>query len=142
MSSRQWRIGIDPIKCSGRGLCAELLPELIGMDDWGYPIVSDAPFRRDLLRHARRAVAACPELALFLEPVGHNEPVGHDEPVGQKQNDPKLGKRVRPRGLRLARTSPFIQRFVQRSEVDRPATESARPSRSRRGGRSGARSRA
>ncbi len=60
------RIVVDPIACSGHGLCAELLPELITVDDWGYPIVDPRPVPPGLEAHARRAVAACPTLALRL----------------------------------------------------------------------------
>ena len=34
------RLRVDPIACDGRGLCAEALPELITLDDWGFPISS------------------------------------------------------------------------------------------------------
>ncbi len=57
---------IDPIACDGHGLCHELFPEGIALDDWGYPIISPAPLTGSDLRHARRAVAACPRLALSL----------------------------------------------------------------------------
>jgi ferredoxin len=57
---------VDRIRCDGRGLCAELLPELVSLDDWGYPIVRLGPVPDHLLGHARRAVAACPVLALAL----------------------------------------------------------------------------
>ena len=57
---------VDPIRCDAHGLCAELLPELVEMDEWGYPIVSGEPVPRSLQQHARRAVAACPTLALRL----------------------------------------------------------------------------
>jgi ferredoxin len=57
---------IDRIACDGYGLCAELLPELIELDDWGYPIVGRAAVPGELLGHARRAVDACPVLALRL----------------------------------------------------------------------------
>jgi ferredoxin len=57
---------VDPIACEGHGLCAELLPELIQLDDWGYPIVDGRPVPQKLLEHARRAVDACPTLALAL----------------------------------------------------------------------------
>ena len=33
---------LDPIRCDAYGMCAELLPELIALDDWGYPLVADA----------------------------------------------------------------------------------------------------
>jgi ferredoxin len=57
---------VNPIDCSGHGVCAELLPELISMDEWGYPIVDPRPVPSALERDARRAVAACPALALKL----------------------------------------------------------------------------
>jgi ferredoxin len=58
---------VNPIACDGRGLCAELLPERITLDDWGYPIVDAEPVPNELVSHAKRAVAACPTLALMLE---------------------------------------------------------------------------
>jgi ferredoxin len=57
---------VDPIACGGHGLCAELLPERISLDDWGYPIVDPTPIGPDLDAHASRAVATCPLLALSL----------------------------------------------------------------------------
>ena len=61
------RLSIDRTRCDGRGLCAELLPELVRLDDWGYPIIAPGPVPAHLAEHARRAVAACPVLALRLE---------------------------------------------------------------------------
>jgi ferredoxin len=58
---------VNPIACVGHGMCAELLPELIQLDRWGYPIVSSRTVPRPLANHARRAVQACPALALLLE---------------------------------------------------------------------------
>jgi ferredoxin len=55
---------IDRIACDGRGLCAELLPELIGLDDWGYPIVRPGDIPAALMNTAGLAVEACPVLAL------------------------------------------------------------------------------
>ena len=57
---------VNPIDCTGHGVCAELLPELISVDEWGYPIVDPRPVPPALDREARRAVAACPALALKL----------------------------------------------------------------------------
>jgi ferredoxin len=62
------RLRVDRIACDGRGLCAELLPEVVTLDEWGYPVLRDdgaVPPRA--LAHARRAVAACPLLALSLD---------------------------------------------------------------------------
>jgi ferredoxin len=55
---------VDRIRCDGHGLCAQLLPELISLDDWGYPIVKPGPVPAHLEALARRAVEACPVLAL------------------------------------------------------------------------------
>ncbi len=60
------KLEVDRIRCDGRGLCAELVPELIRLDDWGYPIVAPRPVPEHLLPHALRAVARCPVLALAL----------------------------------------------------------------------------
>jgi ferredoxin len=59
-------LAVDPIACDGHGLCAGLLPELVALDEWGYPLLDPRPVPPDLLAHARRAVAACPTLALRL----------------------------------------------------------------------------
>ena len=60
------QLRVNPITCSGHGVCAELLPELVTLDEWGYPIVDRGPVPPALDRDARRAVAACPALALML----------------------------------------------------------------------------
>jgi len=60
------RLRVNPVACNGHGLCAELLPELITLDEWGYPILAQEPVPASLERPARRAVAACPALALRL----------------------------------------------------------------------------
>jgi ferredoxin len=60
------RLVVNPVACVGHGLCAELFPEWITLDDWGYPIVDPRPIPPHLEAHARRAVAACPTLALLL----------------------------------------------------------------------------
>lgn len=64
------RLHIDWTACDGRGLCAELLPELLGTDPWGYPVPRDGTrepaIRPELLAHAERATRLCPMLALRL----------------------------------------------------------------------------
>jgi ferredoxin len=64
---KELSVRVDPIGCAGHGLCAELLPERIRLDDWGYPIVDDEPLSPKLVAHARRAADACPTLALVLQ---------------------------------------------------------------------------
>jgi ferredoxin len=59
------RLEVDRIACDGFGMCAELLPEIIELDDWGYPIVH-ALLPKHLLPMARRAVDVCPVLALRI----------------------------------------------------------------------------
>ena len=58
---------VDRLACTGQGLCAELLPELIGLDEWGYPVLTGRTVPGLLRPHARRAVAACPRLALHTD---------------------------------------------------------------------------
>jgi len=61
------RIRVNPIGCVAHGLCAEILPERIELDEWGYPIVDRDVIPTELEAHARRAADACPTLALLLE---------------------------------------------------------------------------
>jgi ferredoxin len=65
-TTRAITLRIDPIACNARGLCHELLPEWIALDEWGYPLVPDRELPPTLATHARRAAAACPTLALRL----------------------------------------------------------------------------
>ena len=58
---------VEPIACDAHALCVELLPELIRLDDWGYPILDQPEVPADLIGLADRAVEACPTLALILE---------------------------------------------------------------------------
>ena len=60
------RLRVNPILCTGHGLCAELLPEQIDLDEWGYPLLSGEPVPGKLRQLARRAVNDCPVLALML----------------------------------------------------------------------------
>ena len=60
------RLRLNPILCDAHGMCAELFPERIRTDDWGYPIVDARPIDPGLLGHARTAVGACPKGALCL----------------------------------------------------------------------------
>ena len=57
---------VDPTACDAYGACVELLPEWITPDEWGYPIIGRGPIPAHLLPLARRAVKACPRLALAI----------------------------------------------------------------------------
>jgi ferredoxin len=59
------KLEINPIVCTGHGLCADLFPENVELDEWGYPIIHER-VPGELMAHARRAVNACPTLALRL----------------------------------------------------------------------------
>lgn len=64
------RVHVDWTRCDGHGACAELLPEVLESDEWGYP-VARTPGRDPLVpagleAHAKRAVKACPLQALLL----------------------------------------------------------------------------
>lgn len=67
---------LDWIACDGHGLCADLLPELVDLDDWGYPILRGREVPDDLAARARAAVAACPALALRLKVVPARAEIG------------------------------------------------------------------
>jgi ferredoxin len=61
-----YRLIVDPIACDGAGVCAELLPEMISADPWGFPIIDGDEIPRGLLDLARRTASSCPRLALTL----------------------------------------------------------------------------
>ena len=64
------RLHVDWTRCDGHGSCAELLPELLETDEWGFPLVRgdqrDPVVPPTLAKHAHRAVNACPLQALRL----------------------------------------------------------------------------
>jgi len=64
------RLHVDWTRCDGHGSCAELLPEILVQDDWGYPLSRTGDRDPRVPRHldglARRAVKACPLQALRL----------------------------------------------------------------------------
>ena len=64
------RLHVDWTRCDGHGSCAELVPELLETDEWGYPLgrtgQRDPVVPSELERHVRRAVRACPLQALRL----------------------------------------------------------------------------
>ena len=65
---------VNPITCAGHGMCIDLLPERITADPWGYPLLRPGPVPPELLPLARRAVSACPTMALLLtEPENSKE---------------------------------------------------------------------
>jgi ferredoxin len=65
--TRHARLIVDPIACDGRGLCAELLPDLIMLDDWGFPVIPAGDIPPGLHAEAAAVVRLCPRLALRLD---------------------------------------------------------------------------
>ena len=80
-----FRIEIDRTVCDAYGTCAELLPELITLDEWGYPIFAAGNVPEPLLGNARQAVESCPIVALRLAKVPVPQPEARPEPRPDRQ---------------------------------------------------------
>jgi ferredoxin len=61
------RVRVNPIACEAHGMCAEVLPERITLDEWGYPLIDEQPLHGSQVEHAIRAARACPTFALLVE---------------------------------------------------------------------------
>jgi ferredoxin len=59
-------LSIDWTRCDGHGLCHVLLPERVGRDEWGFPVLHHTAVHSVDELEVRGAVAACPALALYL----------------------------------------------------------------------------
>jgi ferredoxin len=66
VSGIRYDLVLDPTACDGKGICAELLPECVRLDPWGFPVIDGDGVPPHLVDHAQRAVASCPRLALTL----------------------------------------------------------------------------
>jgi ferredoxin len=67
-----FRLVVDPVACDGFGHCAELAPDLVHLDEWGYPLLTPDPFPstdREAVRSAQLAIRGCPRNALRLERI-------------------------------------------------------------------------
>jgi len=64
------QLQLNPTTCDAHGFCVELLPELVTLDEWGYPLLTTGTLTvavpEQLLAAARKAVGACPVSALRL----------------------------------------------------------------------------
>jgi len=61
------RVRVNPIACEAHGMCAELLPERITLDEWGYPVIDQQELHGWEVDHAIRAARACPTFALLVQ---------------------------------------------------------------------------
>jgi ferredoxin len=99
------RIEVDPIRCEAHGLCAELLPECIVLDEWGYPVIDGTPVPRALEDLARRAASACPTLALRVRAIELTD-LGREPPASSA---PRRSDDA-PRPYQVHRQRRFFQR--------------------------------
>jgi ferredoxin len=79
VASQALEVTVDPIACEAYGYCAELLGEIISLDEWGFPIVRDGPVPMELVTLAKKAARDCPRRALIL-----------------RKHDPEAGGAQRP----------------------------------------------
>ncbi|MEU1167534.1 ferredoxin [Streptomyces sp. NPDC005921] len=63
------RFTMDWTLCDGHALCADVVPELIRMEQDGYPVLSATAVPPRLAARARLAVRRCPTLALRVERI-------------------------------------------------------------------------
>jgi len=102
------RVVVDMIRCEGHGICAELFPERISLDDWGFPIVDPTPVPPGLETHARRAADLCPTLAVLLRTVepGTVPPVPPRPAAAPTRASPNRPAPPRPAPPRPAQSRP------------------------------------
>jgi ferredoxin len=74
------KVRVNPVACEAHGMCAELLPERITLDEWGYPLLDPTPLTGRELEHARRAAQACPTFALLVDVARGRGRAALDEP--------------------------------------------------------------
>jgi NADH:ubiquinone oxidoreductase subunit F (NADH-binding)/ferredoxin len=85
-SYRESRLTVDWTRCRGHGLCSRLVPELIQLDEHGYPEFLDVPVPFWLSRDASQAVDMCPALALTLSAASESpQPATPRKPTAGQQ---------------------------------------------------------
>jgi ferredoxin len=88
---------VDPLLCDAYGYCEELLPEVISLDEWGYPVIDPGALPEAVLADARRAASACPMLALRLEVAAGVSPPARTTPDRVDQRSRTRDTRTRSR---------------------------------------------
>lgn len=61
-SSAERSLRVDRIACTGKGVCASILPEHITLDEWGYPVIPAGDVDPEL---GDVAIRLCPARALY-----------------------------------------------------------------------------
>lgn len=64
------RVIVDRAACCGYGVCAEICPDVFGLDENGIVKVAAQSVPAAQQDLAREACAACPQSAIALEEVG------------------------------------------------------------------------
>ncbi len=110
------RLSVDWTRCRGHGLCARLVPELVRLDDFGFPEFLDAPVPFWLARDANQAVEMCPALALRLTEQA-------PEPAGLPLPAPPAPTAIGPdrhleRPQLVARPAPTSKRGRKKAELE------------------------
>jgi ferredoxin len=92
------RLVVDPVRCTGIGICAHAGGRVVDLDAWGYPLVPKIPLAGRDASAARAAAKACPRRALFLLPLDEatgtptdtSTDAAIDEPVDQPSGAPPV----------------------------------------------------
>ena len=42
IAAARYRLRVNPVACDAFGYCAELVPEIVLRDEWGYPVLQRA----------------------------------------------------------------------------------------------------
>jgi ferredoxin len=88
------RLRVDWIRCDGYGLCGDLLPDLLDLDEWRYPILPAAPIDGSRRHEIQRAIDCCPMGALILERPEVEDGRGNLRPPGRPSQTASRPDRV------------------------------------------------
>jgi len=102
------RLVVDWTRCQGHGLCGRLLPELVRLDENGYPRLLDVPVPFWLSRDAGQAVDMCPALALRLTTEEPERPAA----VGGRNGASRRSPAIAPADQAALSGRPFSGRPV------------------------------
>jgi ferredoxin len=122
---------VDPTACDGHGVCAELFPEWVTLDRWGYPMISGEVIPANLVEHAERAVIACPRLALHLvaRPTELTRPAPTPERSRSDQGSGDQGSGNQGSGVNKRRRADGRSGVKLIARSSSPAPRPERPSR-------------
>ena len=69
VSKARLRVVANRSACCGYGICAEICPEIFGVDDNGFVVLKVETVPQGLEDRAREGVQACPQSALAVEDI-------------------------------------------------------------------------